>query len=117
MTKEQTIFMVRAGEGAYLIDEFLKRKVVAIGWDNVGDLSLLKDIDKIKEKLRTVYPEFKSGQINNFAGQLSRFKTEFKKGQSVISYDPTERVYWLGEITSDYTYTPNEIEFYPHLRT
>lgn len=116
MTKEQIIYMVRAGEGAYLIAEFLRRKVVAIGWDKVGDLTKLKDIDEIKVKLKTVYPEAKAAQINNYAGQLSRFKTEFKKGQLVISYDPTERVYWIGEITSEYIYSPDDTEFYPHIR-
>lgn len=117
MINEQTIFMVRAGEGAYLIDEFLKRKVVAIGWNKVDDLTKLKSIEAIKEKLKAVYPEAKAAQINNYAGQLSRFKTEFKKGQLVISYDPKERAYLIGEITSDYIYSSNDIEFYPHIRT
>lgn len=117
MAKEQIMYMVRAGEGAYLIDEFLSRKVVAIGWAKVGDLSLLKDITAIKEKLKEVYPEAKTAQINNYAGQLSRFKSELKKGRSVTSYDPTERAYWIGEITSDYIFSPGEIESFPHWRT
>lgn len=113
---ENIIYMVRAGEGAYLIDEFLNRKVVAIGWEKVGDLTNLKDINAIKEKLKVAYPEAKAAQINNYAGQLSRFKTEFKIGQLVISYAPTERVYWIGEIISDYKYSPSDAEFYPHIR-
>lgn len=117
MTNEQIIWMVRAGEDAYLIEDFLKKKVVAIGWDKVGDLSRVSDVDEIKRKLREVYPQQKVGQVNNFAGQLYRFRFEFAKGQSVITYDPNERVYWIGEITSDYEFSEKSIPQYPHIRT
>jgi restriction system protein len=116
MTKDQTMWMVRAGEDAYLIEDFLKKKVVAIGWDKVGDLTSMTDANIIKAKLRKVYPEFKDGQINNFAGQLLRFRNEFTKGQLVVTYNPDERVYWIGEITSDYEYSPQLIEEFPHVR-
>ena len=116
MINEQLIWMVRAGEGAYLIEDFLKKKVVAIGWNKVGDLSKINDVEKIKETLRNAYPEFKVAQINNFAGQLFRFKSEFTKGQSVITYDPNKRVYWIGEITSDYQFSASNIPEYPHFR-
>ena len=35
---EEITWMVRAGEGSYLIDEFA-RGFVAIGWHKLGDLS------------------------------------------------------------------------------
>lgn len=116
MSKDPTMWMVRAGEGAYLIEDFLKNKSVAIGWDEVGDLSKVTDVEVVKKKLRTSYPQFKDGQVNNFSGQLSRFRNEFTKGQSVITYNPNERVYWIGEIMSDYEYLPQLIKSYPHVR-
>lgn len=116
MEVDKIMWMVRAGEGAYLIEDFLKKKVVAIGWDKVGDLSRFKDVDEIKSALRKVYPHFKEGQINNFAGQLFRFRFDFTKGNLVISYSPEERVYWIGEIASEYNYSPEIIESYPHVR-
>lgn len=115
MDNEHTMWMVRAGEGAYLIEEFLKKKIVAIGWDKVGDLTNIGDVEKIKEKLRAVYPHLKIGGINSSAGQLFRFRYEFAKGQSVITYNPSERVYWIGEITADYEYSTNNVQ-YPHIR-
>jgi restriction system protein len=117
MADEQIMWMVRAGEGAFIIEDFLKKQVVAIGWDKVGDLRKLKEIDQFKDQLRKVYPHLKVGQINNFAGQLYRFRFEFSKGHSVITYSPEERVYWIGEITSDYEFDPNTITQYPHKRT
>ena len=38
--------MIRAGKGAFLIDEFINRNIVALGWD-LGDLS-----DKSEENIR-----------------------------------------------------------------
>ena len=32
------MWMVRAGQGAYLIDDFRKKNLVAIGWQELGDL-------------------------------------------------------------------------------
>jgi restriction system protein len=115
ISKDQTAWMVRAGEGAYLVEDFLKKKIIAIGWDKVGDLTKINDIDTIKKKLRDGYPQFKIGQVNNSTGQLFRFRFEFTQGHSVITYDPNNRVYWIGEITSDYEYSTS-IEDYPHVR-
>ena len=46
------VWMVRAGEGGYLIDEF-ERGYVGIGWDKLGDLSSLnsqKDLTRFTRK-------------------------------------------------------------------
>ncbi|MEW6058410.1 MAG: restriction endonuclease [Bdellovibrionota bacterium] len=107
-----TMWMVRAGEGAYLAQDFLKNNVVAIGWNSVGDLNKIKDLQTLKEKLRNVYPDSSSAQISNFAGQLFRFKSEFKPGQKVITYSPNERLYHVGEIDSDYKYSKDLLEYH-----
>jgi restriction system protein len=114
--ENKNMWMVRAGEDAYIIQDFLEKKLVAIGWHKSGDLSALQSIDDVKRKLRKEYPHFKDGQVNNFAAQLSKFRTQFAKGQLVITYDPNERVYWIGEIISDYKYVPDGIEMFPHIR-
>ena len=44
------IWMVRAGESAFLIDEFKKRNIAVIGW-GIGDVKDLTE-DQIKERLR-----------------------------------------------------------------
>lgn len=112
MSKDLTMWMVRAGEGAYLVYDFLDKSIAAIGWNSVGSLSDTKDLDDIKAKLIKAYPDFKVGQINNFAGQLYRFRFEFQKGQKVVTYSPNERLYHVGEITSDYEYSTSETEFH-----
>lgn len=40
--------MVRAGEGAFLIDRFKNENKVVIGW-SIGDLTTVKNLDEIKK--------------------------------------------------------------------
>jgi restriction system protein len=117
MQKDQTMWMVRAGEGAYYIEDFLEKKVVAIGWNKVGNFTSVKSPEQAKEKVRAAYPDLKDGQVNIFAATLFKFKNEFQPGQLVLTYDPGERLYWIGEITSEYQFKPKDLEDLPHTRS
>jgi len=90
MNKNQ-LWMVRAGSGAFLIEEFLTKNIVSIGWNETGDLSTVENVDMIKKLLQENYPEYKKVQININAGQVYRFLFEFKKGDCVMTYNPSER--------------------------
>lgn len=107
------LWMVRAGEGAYLVDKFIEEGIVAIGWD-VDDLSNVDKLSQVKERYKKIYPEDKPGKANLNAGQIYRFRKEIEKGSKVVTYDPSERVYHIGEITSDYQYNPKAD--YNHVR-
>lgn len=45
MNKSQ-LWMVRAGAGAYLVDDFLTKNIVSIGWNETGNLSKIDKLDK-----------------------------------------------------------------------
>lgn len=45
-------WMVRAGEGAYLAEEFLEKRRVCIGWAAVGDLRTVKDITDLRARYK-----------------------------------------------------------------
>ncbi len=109
------MWMVRAGEGAYLFDEFQSKNIVAIGWNKVGDLSKLSTSEEIKQIVKEKYPDYKLGKLNISAGQISRFRFDFEKGDNVITYDPEERIYLVGEIRSDYEYN-TKLGDYFHIR-
>lgn len=47
MNKNQ-LWMVRAGEGAFLVEDFLTKNIVSIGWNETGDLSKVDNVDRIK---------------------------------------------------------------------
>jgi restriction system protein len=109
------MWMVRAGRDAFLIDDFEKDSVVAIGWDELGDISSYSDPEKLKIFIKETYPEFNSGQLGMAASQVNKFKFDFDKGDWAVTYNPEERVYLVGEILSDYIYQENK-EYYNHVR-
>jgi restriction system protein len=108
-------WMVRAGEGAYLAEEFLKKNIASIGWKDLGDLSKFTDLDKIRHRYRAVYPHHKPGKIILCSGQINRFKNEIKIGDTVLTYNAQDRKYYVGTVESDYQYHPAD-ENHPHIR-
>lgn len=109
------MWMVRAGEGGYQFDVFKSENIVAIGWET-GDLSNISTKEDIKKILKEKYPRYSAGRLNITAGQIRKFRSEFEKGDNVVTYDPGRRVYLIGEITSDYKYD-TKISNYFHTRT
>ena len=108
------MWMVRAGQGAYLIDDFRKKNLVAIGWQELGDLLELKDKDEIKQLIDMTYNDLKPGAKAMSTSQVTRFRFDFRKGDFTLSYDPDKRTYLVGEIVSDYRYD-GEFQL-PHIR-
>jgi restriction system protein len=65
-------WMVRAGRGGQLADEFRTRGLVAIGWSDVGDLSQFSSVDDMRTMVAQKYPGHPGKVINN-AGVLHKF--------------------------------------------
>lgn len=99
MTKS---WMVRAERNGRLFDAFKEKSVVAIGWPALGDLSDAKSRKAIGEALAKVYAGAKPQSQAMAAGQLHRFVNEMTIGDMVVTYDPSRRVYLVGEIASAY---------------
>ncbi|ETT61684.1 restriction endonuclease [Paenibacillus sp. FSL R7-277] len=110
------MWLVRAGERAYLINEFKEKQAVAIGWDQLGDIGAVNSLQEMKKLLKMKYPEYKDGKINITAGQIFRFVSEFKLDDQVLTYNPEERLYYIGRIKSNYEFKPNHITDMPHIR-
>lgn len=111
----ERMWMVRAGEGGYLSAEF-EKGYVAIGWNDLGDLTDIKSQEDIKALYRRVYPGERPGQISAGAAMVNKFRGVITKGDKIASYDPSKREYLVGSVESDYHYNPGEIRDYNHLR-
>lgn len=109
------VWMVRAGEGGYLIEEFA-RGYVGIGWNAVGSLKDLASPDDLRAHYIAGYPEASVGNINGGVAMLNKFRSVMKVGDKVITYDPSRREYLVGTVASDYLYKPGEIKDYNHIR-
>jgi restriction system protein len=105
------LWMLRAGEKGFLFDKFIEKSLIAIGWNELGDLSKIRSREELKQLLFAAYGDsgVKSGL---YAGILFKFVQEFKKGDKIITYDPINRVYKLGTIISDYYYSEEKIEYF-----
>ena len=104
------IWMVRAGSGSMYIDTFLNEGIIAVGWNDVGDLTSINSWDELKIKIQETYPDWSPNKISQATGQLWRFCKDFKINDRVITYDSTLREYHLGVIISEYNFS-KELEY------
>lgn len=115
MINDKNMWMVRAGRGGYLFDEFRNKEIVAIGWNETINLSNISTKEEVIQIVKKAYPHYTSNKLYVNANQISRFRFDFKKRDNVITYDPLERTYLVGEIIGDYEYNTLLIEYY-HVR-
>ncbi|MCR9117704.1 MAG: restriction endonuclease [bacterium] len=94
------IWMVRAGEKAAFVDDFVDEKFVAIGWKEVGELQNKVNKAELEESLSAKRPKESPGTISNWASQIKRYYEEVNIGDSVTTYDPNQRLYFIGEVLS-----------------
>lgn len=99
----KNIWMVRAGVDAILIDEFKSRNIVALGW-GIGDLTDKSEED-IRHLLEEKFPKNNKMSIGRIASQVIKFRHKIKKGDYVMSANPSTHQYLLGVIISDYYYS------------
>lgn len=91
---------------------FLKNSIIAIGWNEMGDLSHIKaNRDAFKKRYAEVYPNAKKGSIATAAGMLYRFVHEVQVGDYVIFPSKSNREVNIGTIEGDYLYNPNHTEY------
>lgn len=102
------------GEGSYMWEDFCKRGVMAIGWNEIGDLSLFKNKSEIKEAMKKIYGPNLSYQ--NATHATWQFANEMKVGDIIFVKKGRSQLIGRGIVTSDYFYD-SEAEEYNHIRT
>ena len=91
---------------------FLKENVIALGWQQIGDLSLIApDREAFKEKYIAAYPDAKKGSIPTGVGMLFRFCHEVQIGDYIIYPSKIDRMINIGEVTGGYKYVPEANEY------
>lgn len=90
----------------------MKENVIALGWQQIGDLSLIApDREAFKEKYIAAYPDAKKGSIPTGVGMLFRFCHEVQIGDYIIYPSKIDRMINIGEVTGDYKYVPDASEY------
>ena len=93
--------MVRAGQNAAYADDFVEQNFVGIGFENAGTVTVPVDKAKLEQQIAANSPQLGRGKVGNIASQVKRFYEEFAVGDFVMTYDASQRLYFLGEIESD----------------
>lgn len=91
---------------------FLKDNIIAIGWNEMGDLSkIAPDRESFKEKYNETYHDDNKYRAANGVGMLYRFTCEAKVGDYVVFPSKFNREVNIGVIESDYYYAPEAIHY------
>lgn len=95
---------------------FLNESVIAIGWEELGDLSsLAKTKDAIKNKYQEVFPTAKKMNVANCVGSISRFVIDMQIGDYIVFPSKHNREINIGVVDSDYFFDFNA-KIYNHRR-
>lgn len=105
------MWMIRAGEDAFLIDDFKDKNIVSIGWNYLGDLRNYNDKEEIKDQLKKENPADNIYKIGRAAGQIFTFIHDINIGDYAITYDPGNREYHIGVIQTEYKPKPKLCEY------
>ncbi len=108
---------IHAGRTGDADQLFLAQDCIAIGWAEMGDLSLLgADREHYRAKYVASFPNAKQGGIATLSGVPFRFVHEMKKGDLVAYPSKQDKQIHLGRIVGDYQYAAAGQASYPHRR-
>lgn len=105
---------IMAGRQSSHVDEFKEKSVVAIGFAHSDAILKAKTVDEMRRIVAQEHPTAAPGRVIMWGSELYRFYHEMKNGDRVLVYEPTTRLYHLGEVAGDAGY--HEKEELPHIR-
>jgi hypothetical protein len=97
------------GERANKWEEFYNQGLMAIGWDELGDLRKLGDKDQIAKEIQKVY-NTESSSFNNALANLE-FRDIIHIGDIVISKKGRQEYLGYGIVDSEYYYDDNAHDY------
>ncbi|MCZ6688109.1 MAG: AAA family ATPase [Planctomycetota bacterium] len=107
--QEDRVWLIAPGRGARRFDEFYRDGIVAIGWDELGDLSQYSDRDAVWKALQSL----QGGHTNPFQDALAcyQFAHEMEVGDVVFAKRGRREIVGYGVVTSPYRHEPERERF------
>jgi len=105
-------WMYAPGEGAEFWDDFRQKGIMALGWDEIGDLRKLPDREAIRNALKPIY---KKSDPRNDSLALWEFLRVVRPGDIVIPKKGQHQYLGYGIVTGDYEYREARASF-KHVR-
>ena len=102
-------WMIAAGEGARLWDDFLASGLIAIGWSDLGNLRTFGTREEITEAIKSV----NAGNTEPVNNSLAcwQFSREMSIGDFILVKRGRSTILGLGQITSDYRFDEHREEY------
>ncbi len=115
---EKQMWGIHAGPEGIAHSLFINKKVIAIGWPKLGDLSTYCDNkDSLRQSIEKNYPETKPGAIGGQISIYQRFCIEMHPGDLVVYPARPEKKVYIGEITGPYLFDQKKDAHFPHQRS
>jgi 5-methylcytosine-specific restriction protein B len=105
---KSTILKVAPGEGAKWWDECLEGGFIAVGWEEVGDLSRYESDAELQKVLDRNWPESRGAHLA-LARRLLAFR-DIEDGDLVVANKGKSQVLAVGAVTGGYHYAPERSE-------
>lgn len=111
------IWTFSPGEDADAWSVFKETGIMAVGWDEIGDLRQYKSREEIRKALLSHYGDdrFLSGNITNETNVLWQFCHDIAIGDTVYVKSGTKTLLGMGTVCSEYAYNEHAEE-YRHFR-
>ncbi len=111
------VWGIHGGKTGDAFNLFTQENVIALGWAQVPDLSVLSDEQAVfRQVVASAFPGKKPGAVAVDAGQLRRFVHELQTGEIVTFSAKADWTFRIGRVIGDYRYDPSGDGSYPHRR-
>lgn len=107
---------VRGGRYGEREQTALDEGLVILGWENLGDLSLVASIEDLRRILHEAYPDAVERRIENWAHQLWRFVHAMQVGDLVVMPQKYKPVVAIGRLVGDYRFRAGAPDELRHVR-
>lgn len=99
-----TLWVVQTGDSALREPFALSHRCIVTGWEDLPDLSGIKDRQQLQSIMRERWPNLQQTTIDSWTGQLWRFLHEMGVGDLVVMPLKERRGYQIGEVAGSYEY-------------
>ena len=101
------LWVVRAGEEGQAHEQFVGESVIAIGWNELGDLSAVKDIADLKARYAEVYPDKSRQHVSISVSEIQQFLRDVQPGDAVLYPIKGSDSVLLGEVSGTAAHNPS----------
>jgi restriction system protein len=82
----------------------LEKNVVVVGWEGIGDLSVVKDRDALQQLVAETWPDESIGTVRVWTGELWAFKEKLQKDDWVALPLKSRSAIAVGRIVGPYKF-------------